>query len=199
MSEIEINIGRTIADVKRGFGQVSKENITKAASSAINRAVSSARATGAKEIIKIYNIDKEALKERAPSRKSNAIILWKSNKTSLTGKIIAYGAPIPLIDFPTEQTASGINLTVKKGQTKVMPGAFYSISKKGKQKVKAHGQYSKNQFLFDTGQKIITQIMTTSVRAAISQASVLTAMRLKANEQFRKRFTHDLERLIKSK
>ena len=134
MGDIDINVQKAIQDITRGFSGFTKDNIAKAASSAINRAVSSARVAGTKQIMNEYNIKDDTLRERTPKRKSNAVVLWKASRGSLTGKILAYGGPMPIIDFPTKESSNGISITVKKGKAKNI--RIYSVCRKSRLKKK---------------------------------------------------------------
>lgn len=210
MANIEINIQKSmqtvIKDVKKGFSSITQENITKAASSAINRAVSSARVAGAKEIQKIYNIAPKYLKEKTGTKENryNAIKVWRANKTSLTGKLLAYGNPLPIIAFPVHQSGKDMVIEVKKGQSKTIRNAFPATMRSGHKGIFARGFYQRGKFIYGQEKQMksgqikvpITQIMTTSLRAAIIQPSVLKIMGARAQEQFKKRFEHDLIRLI---
>ena len=196
MGDIDINVQKAIQDITRGFSGFTKDNIAKAASSAINRAVSSARVAGTKQIMNEYNIKDDTLRERTPKRKSNAVVLWKASRGSLTGKILAYGGPMPIIDFPTKESSNGISITVKKGKAKNIRDAFYTLSRKGSIKVKARGRYANGMFAFTQKDRLITQLMTTSVRSVYGKPEVFTKMSEQANKVFSQQFTNNLKRMI---
>jgi hypothetical protein len=205
--EIEINLEKTIRDIKLQIGSVNSDIVGKAVAAAINRATVSARAVAVKEIKHNYNIDPKFLKEKTGTKENryNAIKVWRANRNSLTGKIIAYGRPIPISAFPYSQSGDGISVSIRKGQTKTFPGAFEATMKSGHKAVFGRAKYLKGVYTqrhqrvkrFPNNDLPITQIMTTSLRAAIMEPQVALLMSNKAQTVFANRFKHELLRLMK--
>jgi hypothetical protein len=203
---IEISVENAVSDIRKKFSKVNENQVNKAISLAINRSITSARTVAVREILKQYNIDKKFLKTKIGDKENryNAIRVWRSTGKDQTGKILAYGRSIPLVAFPFDVNEKGITVSIKKGQTKQVPGAFMAQMKSGHLSIFARGKYKKSQFEW-RNQRLrpyplpdlpITQLMTTSVRKAIMQPVVISAMKTRVEETFPKRFNHELSRLL---
>jgi hypothetical protein len=203
---IEISIKSDVERVFKTFAHVSQAELAKATARALNRVISSARSVSVKEIRKKYNIDPKYLKEKIGDKENryNALKAWKANPNNLTATLKAYGKPIPLIAFPITQTDQGVEVSVIKGQTKLIPSAFIATTKSGHRSVFARGKYGQGAFIF-RNKRIrpfpapdlpITQLSTTSIQTAIVTPSILTAMKLKVETDFPKRLEHEISYLL---
>jgi len=203
---IEIDVKSDIEKVFKKFRNVDQATLAKATSRSINRVMTSARAVAIREIRKKYNIDPKYLRDKTGDKDNryNALKIWKSYPSNLTAKLKAYGKPIPLIAFPIKETDTGVEISVLKGSSHEIKGAFIAIMKSGHKSVFGKGKYAKGQFIhrnkrvrpWPLPDLPITQYMTTSLRAAIVTPSVLNAMKIKVEQDMPKRLEHDITYLL---
>lgn len=203
---IQISVKSDIERAFKKFSSVNRAELAKATARAINRVISSARSVAVKEIRKKYNIDPKFLKEKIGDKDNryNALKAWKANSSNLTATLKAYGKPIPLIAFPVTQTEHGVSVSVIKGQSKAVRSAFVTQMKSGHRSVFARGKYGSGVFNYRQGRikpfplpdTPITQLTTTSIRTAVVTPSILTAMKIKVEQDLGKRLEHEIAYLL---
>lgn len=203
---IDINIREDITKALRKFGHLNQDELGKVTARAINRVVSTARTSAVREIRKTYNIDPKYFKDKIGDKDNryNALKVWRASPRNLTGKLKAYGKPIPLIAFPVKQDATGVTVSVKKGKNEHIRSAFLATMRSGHQSVYGRGKYQKGAWA-PRGRRVrpypspdlpINQFLTTSVRAAIVTPSVLAVMKAKVESDVGKRLEHEIAFLI---
>ena len=206
MNGIEISVRSDIERVFKRFSNVNQAELAKATARALNRVISSARSAAVKEIRKKYNINPKFLQEKLNNKENryNALKIWKAFPNNLTATLKAYGKPIPLIAFPSKQTKEGVEVSVIKGKSKALKGAFITTTKSGHRSVFSRGKYAAGQFNFRKGRikpyplpdLPITQLTTTSIRTAIVTPSILSAMKIKVETEMPKRLEHEIAYLL---
>lgn len=203
---VDINVKSSVEQIQRTFSNASKAEFNKATARAINRVIASARTIAVREIKRRYKIDPKFLKERIGDAENryNALKVWKANPGNLTATIKAYGKPIPIIAFPHGVTNKGVFVEIKDGNIKLIKSAFPSKMRSSHESIFARGKYAKGEFNFRKQRKVpypltdlpITQILTTSVRTAVAEPSVLTAMKIRVEQALPDRLEHEIAYLI---
>jgi len=203
---IEIPIKGAVETIRKSFGGISPALLNKATARAINRVMEQGRAVAIKEIRREYNIDPKYFKDRIGNKNNryNALKAWKAYPNNLTGKLLAYGKPIPLVAFPFTQTDKGVDIQVKKGKTVFLRRVFPVTMKSGHKALVDRGKYDGNRFQprskrlkqWPKNDLGITQIMTTSLQEAIVQPSILKMMEAKVKENIDKRIIHEVKYLL---
>ena len=205
---IQISVQGDIEKAFKRFGHINRAELSKATARAINRAMTSGRATAVREIRKMYNIDPKFLKEKIGDKDNryNALKVWRANPNNLTATLKAYGKPIPLIAFPVTETKKGVEISVIKGQKKSIAHAFITTTKSGHRSVFARGKYAGGKFAFRQSRikpfplpdLPITQLTTTSIQTAVVTPTILTAMGIKVRETLDKRMIADIRHILSS-
>lgn len=193
--------------IAQKYNHLLRSQLEQAASRAINRVVTQARTEAIKQVRKVYNIDKKYFQNKVGDKKNryNALRVWKANPSNLTGKLLAYGKPIPLVAFPYQQTEKGVSVTIKKGDTKSIAHAFVATMKSGHTSIWAKGHYASNQFHFrkkrvrpyPRNDNPIEQLLTTSVQTAVVSESVLTALQINVEENLPARMEREVKQIIR--
>jgi len=203
---IEIRVQSEVEAVLNKFQGVLRSELSKATARSINRVVSMARTSAIREIRRTYNIKPKYFRERIGDKENryNALKAWKASPNNLTATLKAYGKPIPLVAFPIKEDKTGISVSVFKGKSVHLKGAFMATMKSGHTSVFGRGKYNKG--VFDYRNKRlrpypvpdlpITQYLSTSLRAAVVQPSVLDAMKVRVEKELPKRLEHEVAYLL---
>lgn len=206
MSGFDISVKTDVEKVMAKFRTLNQAELGKVTSRAINRVIDQARAVAVKEIRKRYNINPKFLKDKIGDKENryNALKVWKASSKNPTATLKAYGKPIPLIAFPSKQTSEGVEVSVFKGRSQVIKGAFLATMKSGHTSVFGRGDYRGNKFIprnkrvrkWPKPDNPITRLSTTSVRSAISTPGIISMMDKTVHDKFALRLERDIKFLL---
>lgn len=204
---IELSVKGDIERALAKFRHLNQNEVATVVVRSLNRVIASARTQAVREIKKRYNINPKFLKDKIGEKDNryNALKIWRANKSTLTANLKAYGKPIPLIAFPVKQTDKGVQVSVYKGRSKLLPGVFIATTASGHTSTFGRGKYSKGQFQFRSKRLTkypkndlpIGQIMTTSVKSAIVTPGILQALKINVEANLPKRLEHEIAYLLK--
>lgn len=193
---MQIDVSDAVKKLSNLTDQLSPEQVGLGTARAINHTIAKGKTSASREIRSVYNIK--------ASEVGKAIRIEKSTRTSLTGKIIVSGSPIPIIAFSPRQTKTGVTVTILKGKRKAIKRAFIQRMKSGHVGVYARGRYGNNEFKFRTkrinkrGQDLpIEELMTTSVPKAFATDKVIGAVGKQLEKDLDTRLLHELTNLIR--
>ncbi len=156
---ITVNVSSKVRELSRAFDFLSKSQVNKAASQAINQTLLLGRTEARKAVKKVYNI---------PQRYMSAINIKKATATTLRGNVHATSKPIPMDAFAPKydfrsasgsasvlsvtrrgilkvrdvkrtKNRAGVSIEVIKGERKSVPYAF--LIPGAKPRVFARGAY----------------------------------------------------------
>lgn len=169
----------------------------------LSRAVASGKTEGNRQIRSVYRIMAKDL--------STAIKTERATSSILAAKINVRGKSLPLHQFKAKQLKKGVRVRIKKGESKLIKGAFIATMASGKTGVFARGKYKASTFQFRNGPRTrqvrttqrglnvypdlsINELTTTSVPRAFGQKPVIGKVSIKMAETFEKRIAHEILR-----
>lgn len=173
---------------------------------ALNHTISKLRTAGSKEVRTVYNFKASDITKETQLR--------RANPSNLVAYIYASTKPTSIRRFGPNLTRTGISVSIKKGSRVQIAGAFIGpgILNQG---IWARGRYNNGDFDFrhqrirkpggykKTGGRYqpmtndlnINRLTTLSVHTAMTNNTVLNALKTTAETEFPKRMVHELSRL----
>ena len=156
---ITVNVSSNVRELSRAFDFLSRSQVAKASSQAINQTLLLGRTEARRAVKKVYNI---------PQRYMSGINLKKATANTLTGNVYATSKPIPMDAFSPKfdfrgssgnasilsvtrrgilkvqavkrtKNRAGVSIEVVKGERKAVPYAF--LIPGAKPRVFARGEY----------------------------------------------------------
>lgn len=198
---------------------LTKNEVAKASSMAMNEAVRSGRKEIKDEIRKIYNLKTERIYD---TRKERGISMSFATVSNPIAKINAGHMPVNLSNFnprsskmesgreitfysdlrtrklkmfkgPKMYKANGISVEVRKGQRKNIPVAFQPVAGKA---IFARGIHGKPGFVFGKKRLPIGALSSVSIATAALEGNVAPKYQAKIEERYATRIEHQLKRMI---
>ena len=192
---MKIDIRQAVKKLATLTDQLSADKVALGTARAINHTIAKGKTAASKEIRSVYNIK--------ASYVGKAISITKSSRTTLEGTINISGSPMPIMAFSPRQTQKGVAVTIKKGNRKLINRAFIRRMKSGHIGVYARGEYDSNSFAFrkkrikKVGADLpIEELKTTSIPAAFTTQTIITAVATKLETDLGKRLEHEFAQLI---
>jgi|GEM_PF-201037 len=174
---------------------------------AINRAVTNAKANVPKEIRQRYHVKTGTIKERLKLLKANASNL--RGEVRLSGKVIGLNKFKVTPGTVNPNRKSQLKIAIKKGGTKVIPGAFNAdlndvkvFERNGQMAFPSKGSYKGRKIKRGQrkGQLIkrekIDRLMGPSVPQMAGNEEVVEKVNRDAMIMYEKRINHDINRLL---
>jgi len=217
---ITVNVDQACKDLKRFFANLSKQEIAKAQSAAINRTLIYGRSEIKKFIRGNYNIKSNELK---------SLFIKKASYNRLSGNITAPKKNIslshfnPSFDFSSRgkistiritrtknglqkstkskrgSTGKGVSVEIKKGERVNLPYAFM-IKDNNTMPVFARGKYKTGggyNFMHNKKRLPITKLLSTSIGAISTNNKMQRKLKADLTPEFRKRMIHELNFRLK--
>lgn len=196
---IKINDKGFQSEIEKLKARLSRQEIAKATSRAMNRAIHMAK-TEAKRQIRI----RYAIKA---GRLNTHLRTAKSSKTSLLASLAARTALTPLHELGNpRQNLKGAAATVIKGQRKTINHTFIAKLKSGHKgifaksnagdKSKARFDFRKKRIETKGADTPIQELKTVSVSQATLNDVVMKVLEAKTKQDYEKRVLHELKRMM---
>lgn len=202
----DITIKAQLEQFRREFSQLTDDQFGRAVSKAINRQLTPSKRLAIKDICKIYNIPEDYLNERT------TIALKHSGPKSLTAQILVNTKAISLNAFDPVETATGVELEIKRGEKTTIAGAFMGIMPNGGYGVFGRGSYKGNKFAWrdkrvrpggksekvngvrrpENNDLAVNNLKSVSAYTSFVKPAVLEALSKRLNEQLPKRLALEL-------
>lgn len=193
MIDIRINSDDAQRQLRRAFELLGKDNTALALARGINRSASKGRTLASRSIREQYNIKASDL--------AKSLIAEKASRTTLEGKVTAFGKALPLGYFAPRKTQTGISISIKRGQRDIVQRAFFMPAKS--RLVVARGRYANGDFVFrrkrvkKTGADLpLTALLTTSVPRAFKDQDTLASLVPPLEAYFADRIYHEVAYLL---
>ncbi len=221
---IEVNVKSNIEEFSALASRLSKKQIAKATSDAINKTLLLGRSESRKQVKRIYNI---------PNRYLNYIDVKRSKPSNLIGNIFARTIPLPMDAFNPvfnqvrngaivgrlritrrgqlrqssargKNATGGVTIEVKKGRKTIVPYAF--LLPGSKPRVFARGDYeSGGRYAFvrrhhrevnSNNNDRVTNMLSVTIYGALINNSVLPTVERRVADNFNRLYENALNRLI---
>lgn len=191
---INVDAREAIRKLNDQFGYVSNDKRRLAIARAINHTMAKIKTMSSREIRQVYELDAKTVNQ--------ALTLVKSDRLTLTGKVIGRGKPIPLAKFKVRQLKKGVKVRIKKGQDKFIPGVFITTLNSGHAGVMFRGKYSgrlmqrrKNR-IRPTGPDLpISEMRGVSIPKSLANNAVTKSLMRGINDMFPQRLAHEIKRI----
>ncbi|MDP5277146.1 phage tail protein [Chengkuizengella axinellae] len=179
---MKVKIPNELKDVKKHFNKVQK-GVPKAVSNALNRAASSAKTAAVREVRDTYTIKAKDI--------NKTLRLGRAKGNNLNVRLTSRGGNTPLINFktrpskPPKRQPKVLRASVKKGRFKPITGAF--VTRAG-QHIGVFARLGKKRLPIQEKYGPAAPVM-------LSQEGVNARFEGKAQEEFKKRLDHEMNRL----
>lgn len=156
-----------------------------ALSRAINRSVQSARSEAVRQVRDQYTAKAKAIRD--------TIAITKANPNKLQATITSIGSPLRLYNFkvspknPSPKRTTPINVEVKKGSSKSLPGAFVAKVTNGNT-----GVFSR----VSSARLPIKRLYGPAVPIMMNNDNVVEAVTKKAQTTLENRIGHEINRIL---
>lgn len=156
-----------------------------ALSRAINRSVQTGRSEAVRQVRDQYTAKAKTIRD--------TIKITKANPNQLSAKITSIGSPLRLYNFkvspkkPSPKRTTPINVEVKKGSSKSLPGAFVANVKNGNT-----GVFSR----VSSARLPIKQLYGPAVPIMMNNEIVVDAVTQKAQATLENRIGHEINRIL---
>ena len=185
---IRIDTRDAVAAILEKQRAVNPSTVGKAASNALNRAVTSVRTRISVEVRKEYRMKASAIKK-------NMVKVRRASPSKLSAEIHVNEGGLKLSDFPYRQTRRGLSVAVKRGKRRLIKRAFKQTTKKGFVSAFFRGKYENNKPVYSDAKQIRT-VKTVSPWAAVVNEKVQAILSQRGADVFEQRFRHELKRLM---
>jgi hypothetical protein len=194
---MKLTVRSNIRDTMRQLDKLQRQAVPAAAARALNKTATQARNQASREIKKKYAIGSRLLKRRIR-------ITSRADTFTLRAVVTAEGKPFPLLAFNPKQVkgrkqkgtrarkGGGVKVTIKRGERKLIRGAFVAQMKSGHRGVFARGQYRNGRLVPSAGRLPITELFTLGVPQGFSDAEVEGAIVRLVREKFPGILDHEL-------
>lgn len=211
--KIEVYADKATKDLTRLYKELSKAEIDKSITRAINSTLLKVRTKANREIRQIYNLGAFQINSK--------LNITKSTYSNHTGFLKAYNYTFPLKDFNPKQiqgnvitkriggkkgnfassivkrpSYEGVMVEIMKGQSKVIKSAFLLFKGNQSGSVKAKGTYSSG-FSFNSKESIKT-LSTVSIASALKNSTVNSNLKSYTTNEYSIILKRELEKRIKS-
>lgn len=185
MSKGVLNIQTKRMDqILKQFGSIGGK-VPLALSRALNRSSQTARAEAVRQVRDQYTAKAKTVRD--------TIKITKANPNHLQAKITSIGSPLRLYNFkvspkrPSPKRTTPINVEVKKGSSKSLPGAFVANVKNGNT-----GVFSR----VSDARLPIKQLYGPAVPIMMNNEDVVAAVTEKAQNTLENRIGHEINRIL---
>jgi hypothetical protein len=189
-----ISVQQAVKDLRKEFVDLTNKEFHTGVARAINHTLAKGRTASNRKIRETFTIT------AADVRKNIRVL--KATSTKLVGYVGAEGAPIPIRRFKYRPTAKGVNVEIRKGQTKHIRSAFVQTMPNGVVGVFARGRYQGKEFGFRSkrvrkkGNDLeINQLTSISTPFAFKAEEVLSAVNDTLVSSIPDRIVHELKRM----
>jgi hypothetical protein len=185
MSKGVLNIQTKRMDqILKQFGSIGGK-VPLALSRALNRSAQTARSESVRQVRDQYTAKAKTVRD--------TIRITKANPNQLQAKITSIGSPLRLYNFkvspkkPSPKRTTPINVEVKKGSSKSLPGAFVANVKNGNT-----GVFSR----VSSARLPIKQLYGPAVPIMMNNDDVVNAVTQKAQSTLENRIGHEINRIL---
>lgn len=186
---MQISLQSNIDQVRRRLTRVQRQVIPQAAARALNRVARQAHTQMAREVAGSYAI-------KVGDAKKAIRVTRTAGRHSLTAVLTAAGSRLPLMQFRARQTRRGVTVMVRRGERKLVRGAFVATMKSGHTGVFARGRYGPGGFQPAKPRLPITELTTLSVPGALGQREIQQRIRQFIAKKFEERFAHEIRHAL---
>ncbi|MFZ4546739.1 MAG: hypothetical protein ACOYN4_04860, partial [Bacteroidales bacterium] len=164
---------QSIVDIQNKFKELSQKEILKSTAYAINMTANRVQGHIRQQIRKEYTISNKWLMKDGKSDFARITKLAAGEPSRLYAHVGFSYKPVPMIYFKHTGTVgeiyniktkqlNPINVTIKKGQTKVFRHAFIKVKKSGGEGIFAYGKYQGKEFVYNKESRRQSELKTAS-------------------------------------